>query len=386
MSLDLPSLIAIHTAMMVGFGGLFAAISWLDSDWRFPWQFAAGFMLWPLMSVIPAIGAIFAIPSLTPIGFLSGFLGPALILQGAATFAGLSWGRLRFGLVYGVFALSQISVAALGLGVVHHLLALNVALLFFAAILARAAQCLPRADHRLGRPLIMLIAALTAMAQVVRLIMIIWFGWGGERAREISVSMVMSSTAVAVFGVAALIILAAERFSAQIRREARTDPLTGLAARRPFDDQIAAEMIRWRRYGRPYSLILFDLDDFKSVNDAYGHDVGDAALRHVAACGLGVVRPSDLFARLGGDEFALLLPESRLNAAVEVAERLAGALRAAPLQTAKGEVVLTGSFGVSAVETKQDTSETVVKRADEALYLVKRRGRDGVASRPIDPV
>lgn len=135
----------------------------------------------------------------------------------------------------------------------------------------------------------------------------------------------------------------------------------------------------WRRYRRPFAVVLFDIDHFKTVNDAHGHDGGDEALRVVARCGRSVVRPSDLIARMGGDEFGMILPETSDTEAAEVAGRLLDAIREVTLETARGALKLTGSFGVSTVRHTDEGVETIIKRADEALYAVKRRGRNGVA-------
>jgi diguanylate cyclase (GGDEF)-like protein len=264
-----------------------------------------------------------------------------------------------------------------------HLLVLNLALIGFSIVLYQIARALPVEDHRLGRSLIKILSVFTAIAQAVRMALIL-FDPADAPWEKLGATMIVGATVIAAFGVAGVIILIAERFAAQIRREARTDSLTELAVRRVFDDQIEAEMERWRRYRRPFAVVLFDIDHFKTVNDAHGHDVGDEALRMVARCGRAVVRPSDLIARLGGDEFGMILPETTDAEAVEVAGRLLESIRAATLDTARGALKLTGSFGVSTVRHTDDGVETIIKRADEALYTVKRGGRDGVAAYQVD--
>jgi diguanylate cyclase (GGDEF)-like protein len=306
--------------------------------------------------------------------------------MGAAQFAGIAWPVHRWVTGFFVFSTIHVAVWLTGVGLIGNLMVLNIGLAAFALMLVLVARRLPKEDHRLGRPLIMILSAATALAQIVRLFLIFYRGWGDEKWMPLSATMIVGATVIAAFGVACIIILVAERFAAQIRREARTDPLTGLAMRRVFDDQIEAELARWRRYRRQFAVVLFDIDHFKRVNDAHGHDVGDEALRHVARCGTTAIRPSDLLVRLGGDEFALILPESAVKDALEVSGRLLGALRETPLKLPSGHLILTGSFGVAAAQSVDDTVEQIVKRADEALYLVKRQGRNGVAALPQAPL
>jgi diguanylate cyclase (GGDEF)-like protein len=106
--------------------------------------------------------------------------------------------------------------------------------------------------------------------------------------------------------------------------------------------------------------------------------MGDIALRGVADCARSIVRPSDILARLGGDEFAILLPETQLADATEIARRVLERLRGLALSGAGETIRLSGSFGVACAETGLETPQSLVKRADVALYEVKRRGRNGV--------
>jgi len=151
----------------------------------------------------------------------------------------------------------------------------------------------------------------------------------------------------------------------QLRRAARVDPLTGVANRRAWEDDLAREASRSERGGRPLCVIVADLDGFKLVNDHRGHAAGDALLRLVADSWSEVIRPADSLARWGGDEFALVLPDCDPECALDVAERLRGALP--PGQTF--------SAGVARFEPDEEL-DRLVQRADAALYTAKRGGRD----------
>jgi diguanylate cyclase (GGDEF)-like protein len=162
------------------------------------------------------------------------------------------------------------------------------------------------------------------------------------------------------------------------RREAVTDSLTGLANRRRFMEQLAGEARRRARSGRPVSVIVSDLDDFKLVNDHHGHETGDAVLRAFAGVLRATVREIDLAARLGGEEFAVLLPETDAEGAAVVAGRLRERLEQLQLSaTAKGHVTVTASFGYASAPPL-DRVEDLPAAADEALYRAKREGKNRV--------
>jgi diguanylate cyclase (GGDEF)-like protein/PAS domain S-box-containing protein len=162
---------------------------------------------------------------------------------------------------------------------------------------------------------------------------------------------------------------------------AHTDTLTGVANRRRFMEQAALELARARRHGHPLSVVMFDLDHFKTINDRHGHAAGDAALRHVSTVVAECLRAEDLLARLGGEEFAVLLPYSAQDAAVALAERLRLAIAAQPLATAQGLAIpLRASFGVVEVRNDEALDPDALRRADAALYEAKHRGRNRVAT------
>jgi diguanylate cyclase (GGDEF)-like protein len=163
----------------------------------------------------------------------------------------------------------------------------------------------------------------------------------------------------------------------ELERLALRDPLTGAHNRRYFDEALRREIHRYHRYERPVSLVLFDVDDLKTINDRGGHAAGDSVLRSIAATAEESVRASDSVVRLGGDEFAVLLPETdRPNAAV-VAKRLLGAVERLPVPAGAHATI---SAGVASIPRDGGTAEEVHARADEALYRAKRHGRNRFAS------
>jgi diguanylate cyclase (GGDEF)-like protein len=158
---------------------------------------------------------------------------------------------------------------------------------------------------------------------------------------------------------------------AEARALADLDALTSLHNRRYFHETLAREVARAQRYGRRLSLIVFDLDDFKSINDRVGHLAGDAVLAEAAQRLLSVMRSADIACRVGGDEFAVVLPESNVEEAELLAGRIARAINARPITTA-GTVEL--SAGVAELRSA-DRPTDLFERADEALYRAKELGK-----------
>lgn len=161
------------------------------------------------------------------------------------------------------------------------------------------------------------------------------------------------------------------------RDQAITDALTGLPNRRGFDFALNHELARARRNKLPLSVVMFDLDHFKAVNDAHGHAVGDAVLCHVAALIKSRLRTSDVFARYGGEEFAALLPETHGEGAEIVVARLLDTIKRTPAESAGQSISITASAGVTQWLPGEDP-QVLIERADQALYSAKRAGRDRV--------
>lgn len=167
----------------------------------------------------------------------------------------------------------------------------------------------------------------------------------------------------------------------ELERLAATDPLTGAANRRAFMEKANAELQRSRRTGRPLALVMLDIDRFKSINDRFGHQVGDAVLKQLAVVCRATIRDSiDLFARMGGEEFVIVAPETDTAGASILAERLRRAIAKQELTFEGVSLRYTASFGVAAVGGRagDDSIDETLKRADACLYRSKEGGRNRV--------
>lgn len=170
-----------------------------------------------------------------------------------------------------------------------------------------------------------------------------------------------------------------DRLVDRLRQAVRTDPLTTVLNRRGFEESFARELERLARAGAPLSVLVGDLDRFKTLNDHHGHAAGDAALAAVGATLREACRTVDTVARIGGEEFAFLLPGTAARGALEAAERLRLAVSA--IRDPAGQP-LTISFGAVTCEDPGATREQLLARADIALYEAKRQGRDRTVSAP----
>ncbi len=187
-------------------------------------------------------------------------------------------------------------------------------------------------------------------------------------------------------GSQASIALENARLHRLVERQANTDGLTELPNRRHFEEALEAEISRAERFGGGLALVLADLDDFKQVNDRYGHQAGDDVLRTFAEILRETVREIDLPARYGGEEFAVLLPQTDLEGAHRLAERLRRALASRPMSTQPGALVaVTASFGVAAFPDSP-TPASLFASADDALYQAKHAGKNCVVSADAGPI
>lgn len=159
---------------------------------------------------------------------------------------------------------------------------------------------------------------------------------------------------------------------------ARTDFLTQLNNRRAFfeyGELINEESIR---YEHKYSIIMLDMDFFKRINDTYGHKIGDEVLQGVSKCIKSITRTSDISARIGGEEFAILLPETSLEKVVFLAKRLRNDISNIKIQSEKGRVPFTASFGIASFDENSKSVDLVLSHADKALYKAKTEGRNQI--------
>ena len=160
----------------------------------------------------------------------------------------------------------------------------------------------------------------------------------------------------------------------ELRGQARTDTLTGLANRRTWEEELPRELARARRTKRPVSIIVADLDGFKAVNDTHGHQAGDRLLKSAAAGFRGCLREVDVVARFGGDEFGFVLPDCPEGEALKVAGRL----------RLSAPVGVTCSLGVAGWDGSEPAA-MFFERADQALYEAKRSGRNRIVVAPVEP-
>jgi diguanylate cyclase (GGDEF)-like protein len=171
-----------------------------------------------------------------------------------------------------------------------------------------------------------------------------------------------------------------ERVRDDLQIIATTDALTGLLSRRRFLELAERDLARARRYGRRLSLLAIDLDHFKQVNDRYGHAAGDAVLIAVAQALIEQTREHDLVGRLGGEELALVLPETGLEAAQQLAQRIRAHIRSLMPESDGVRIPITVSLGVAEARPDDLSVQALLKRADRALYQAKEYGRDRVVA------
>jgi len=169
------------------------------------------------------------------------------------------------------------------------------------------------------------------------------------------------------------------RLFQEVQRLAMTDPLTGLHNRRSLFELGKIEFSRANRMNRPICCMMLDLDNFKQINDNYGHPMGDQVLQEFATRCKRSVREIDLVGRYGGEEFVVFLPETDLETAMQVAERLRASIEETPMKVASQELNITVSIGVSRKDENTLELETMIARADQALYIAKHKGRNRIA-------
>jgi diguanylate cyclase (GGDEF)-like protein/PAS domain S-box-containing protein len=163
-----------------------------------------------------------------------------------------------------------------------------------------------------------------------------------------------------------------------LRDLAHHDPLTGVANRRYFYERAKQECARTKRRSSPLSIAVLDIDYFKQINDLSGHAVGDEVLKLLCNVSQHLVRETDIFARLGGEEFAVLLPDTNLDGAAVLAERLRQAIADSKLPLSSGALNCTVSIGVAMLKSTDTCIEDCLVRADGAMYKAKQKGRNRV--------
>jgi diguanylate cyclase (GGDEF)-like protein len=164
----------------------------------------------------------------------------------------------------------------------------------------------------------------------------------------------------------------------QMERLATTDGLTELVNHRHFQEILSKEIERSRRYKRPLSLLLMDIDHFKSFNDTYGHPVGDLVLKEISACIRRSIRINDVAARYGGEEFTVIIPETAEQGALVTAERIRTTIENHIIRSLDRELRVTVSIGCATFPSLASSQQELIDNADKALYFSKEHGRNQV--------
>ena len=334
-----------------------------------------------------AIGAVGVVPEglALPIAY-------GLVFAGVAWEAGAAWeraGRLRWRrLTAPLLALAIVAfvlcwlIDPIGLRAVVASLVLGAFYLSLAAALARgwaAASLLQR--------FLALATAVLALVVGARgaLVLLAPSGWGWMTSDILRQLHSGALYLLALLGGFGWLLLGRELEQGELARLEIVDPLTDVPNRRGFFQALAPWMALARRPGLPTALVVFDLDQFKRINDGYGHPAGDVVLAHLAGACKRQLRDSDLLGRLVGVEFAILLPRTNLDDAAMVAERMRAAIEAERVKTERALISLTASFGVTIIRP-DDSTVTLLARADEALRAAKAAGRNRIEVAVAAPV
>ena len=214
------------------------------------------------------------------------------------------------------------------------------------------------------------------------------------RAESVNPEMVADSTvnvvsamgymAIALTFHATLLGIVVGRILSDLRHRSRHDGLTGLLNRRAMEEALFSQMQRSRRTGEPFTVLMLDLDHFKTINDCHGHAAGDRALKHTAAALKAELREVDAVGRFGGEEFLVVMPGATVETALPVAERLRTALISDPPSIDDATLLLSASIGIAQWREPAEEPSRLLMRADAALYNAKVRGRDRVVVDPSD--
>ena len=174
--------------------------------------------------------------------------------------------------------------------------------------------------------------------------------------------------------------IALQEANIQLEKISRTDKLTGLVNRGYWQERLVNALGLHKRYQTPNSLIMFDIDHFKRVNDSYGHLAGDLVIQQVASAAQQSLRTCDIVGRYGGEEFGIILPETSLDGALVFAERLRKAVENLTIEYEQQAINVTISLGVAEADKSMETESQWLEAADQALYSAKNNGRNSVCS------
>lgn len=320
--------------------------------------------------------------------------GYAVLFTGVALEAGALWeaaGHARWArLGYPLLALAVAAflgcyfIDELGMRVVAGALILGACYLSAALALATGWQ-----GGTMLRRFLVLATGLLALLVAARgvLVLVLPGGWGWLTNGMLQMFSSGAFYLLMLLGGFGYLLLTREQLQAQLTRLEVFDAATEVPNRRGFYDKLAPWMALARRPGPPSALVLIDFDQFKRINDSYGHPAGDAVLRQAIEVCKKLLRDSDQLGRMTGVQFALLLPRTDLPEALLVAERMRAAVAGGAIKTERAMVSLTASFGVTTIRA-EDSAVSLFKRADDALAVAKQRGRNQVAQAdaPVTPL
>jgi diguanylate cyclase (GGDEF)-like protein len=376
MHLDLPTLVAMGS-FVAACAGMLLLIAWWQN------RKISALAIWGLAYIVNAFGILFLIlgPALrqpTWLIFASILLvsGPGLMWKAARTFDARPaplpvalLGAMVVGLL-GVFPIMRDLSGLLSLAASSTYL-----------LAAAASLCSGRKEQLAARwPIIIL----TTVHAAVLLIGAYSTFDGSIGQSEVPAVMslfglVHFESIVFILGTSVFILaLVKERSEAASRMSANMDPLTGIANRTAFLESAARVLERCRRDSAPVSVMMFDLDRFKLINDTHGHAVGDTVIRKFCEVTAAALRPNDLFGRMGGEEFALVLPGSGIEAAHVRAERISVSFAEGCRFVEGRQVNATVSGGVSVSVNAEQTLSTLLDESDAALYCAKNEGRNRI--------
>jgi diguanylate cyclase (GGDEF)-like protein len=224
------------------------------------------------------------------------------------------------------------------------------------------------------------VIALPDGARQLRLALLGPSGAGSLSGSQTLIGVLLAAFVLLALGLIVPLLRDLQRLHDRTAAQAITDELTGISNRRHFSETLSMEVERAKRFDRPLAVLMLDLDDFKQVNDSYGHLQGDKVLREVAQALVAEARKVDEPARFGGEEFALALPETDIVGAAELGERIRSRIAGKAISLDRGgeKVKLTVSIGVAGTPDHPRDPHALVEIADQALYRAKREGKNRV--------
>jgi len=382
MRLDLYTIITVcaSIAMLFGLGMLlfhkaqrtFRGLPWCGASYLL---FGAGSTLVALRGSIPD-GASILLANAALVA------GLACMDEGLSQFVRGRAGHRRTALVVVLLtAVEAYHYSAIQPDLQARIIAISLAFTVLAALCTRSVLG-PRGGPRLpSQWFTALVCALTAAFSLLRAGLTVLHSPGEEYLLSGTIQTLSSLGYLtfmigSAFGIAWMSV---QRYEARLLELAERDPLTGLYNRRALEDRARREVLLAGRTGRPLSLLLFDVDDFKAINDTHGHKAGDQVLESLARVVGQEVRGHDIVARYGGEEFLVLLPDTSGERAAELAERLRQALAGLPWPGGDQAGPVTASFGVATLGQPAQDWDTLVVAADRAMYAAKQAGKDRVA-------